>query len=201
MHEYIRKLIYNDLNKANVDKILRQIRKLDWDDSEISYYAIRCLTAIWNVKFYNVRCVAHLLGGLNIYQDFVVPQVIDSVLEDIRMGMEMNSPKFNQRRVAMARFVAELYNYRLIDNPVVFKVLYSFITFGVIYDHSVYNEMDPPENLIRIRLVCQILETCGQYFTSGLAKKKLDCFLIFFQVWFSKFDINYLLDPPSLAYS
>ncbi|CAG2173385.1 unnamed protein product, partial [Oppiella nova] len=76
MHEYIRKLLYHDLNKANVDKILRQMRKLNWDDPELSSYTVRCLTAIWNVKFYNVRCVANLLAGLNSFQEWVAPQVI-----------------------------------------------------------------------------------------------------------------------------
>ncbi|CAG2105924.1 unnamed protein product, partial [Medioppia subpectinata] len=188
MHEYIRKLLYHDLNKTNVDKILRQIRKLRWEDKELSSYAIRCLTAIWNVKFYNVRCVANLLAGLNSFQEWVAPQVIDGALEDIRIGMEMNSPKFNQRRVSMCKFLGELYNYRLVDSSIVFKVLYSFVTFGVFYDHSIYSDSDPPENLVRIRLICQLLETCGQYFSSGLAKKKLDCFLFFFQkyFWFKK---------------
>ncbi|CAG2107458.1 unnamed protein product, partial [Medioppia subpectinata] len=160
MHEYIRKLLYHDLNKTNVDKILRQIRKLRWEDKELSSYAIRCLTAIWNVKFYNVRCVANLLAGLNSFQEWVAPQVIDGALEDIRIGMEMNSPKFNQRRVSMCKFLGELYNYRLVDSSIVFKVLYSFVTFGVFYDHSIYSDSDPPDNLVRIRLICQLLETC-----------------------------------------
>jgi regulator of nonsense transcripts 2 len=183
MQEYIRKLLYHDLMKTNVDKVLRQIRKLNWDDSEISSFAIKCLIGIWNVKFYNVRCVANLLAGLNAFQDWIASQVVDGVLEDIRLGMEINIPKFNQRRVSMVRFLGELYNYRLVDSSVVFKVLYSFVTYGVIYDYSVYSEIDPPENIIRIRLICQLLETCGQYFSSGLAKKKLDCFLHFFQVF------------------
>jgi regulator of nonsense transcripts 2 len=183
MQEYIRKLLYHDLMKTNVDKVLRQIRKLNWDEPEISSFTIKCLIGIWNVKFYNVRCVANLLAGLNAFQDWVAPQVVDGVLEDIRLGMEMNVPKFNQRRVSMVRFLGELYNYRLVDSSVVFKVLYSFVTYGVIYDHSVYSEIDPPDNIVRIRLICQLLETCGQYFSSGLAKKKLDCFLYFFQVF------------------
>ena len=35
MHEYIRKLLYKDLSKTTVEKVLRQMRKLDWDDSEV----------------------------------------------------------------------------------------------------------------------------------------------------------------------
>ncbi len=44
------------------------------------------------------------------------------------------------------------------------------------------NELDPPEHLFRIRLVCTLLDCCGQYFDRGTSKKRLDCFLIYFQV-------------------
>ena len=42
--------------------------------------------------------------------------------------------------------------------------------------------LDPPEHLLRLRLVCVLLDTCGQYFDKGSSKKKLDCFLTYFQV-------------------
>lgn len=63
-------------------------------------------------------------------------QVVDGVLEDIRIGMEMNHPKFNQRRLAVVKYLGELYNYRLVDSAVIFKTFYSFITFGVSYDYN-----------------------------------------------------------------
>lgn len=190
MQEYIRKLLYKDLCRNNLEKILILIRKLNWDDPEVSSYAIECFLAIWNVRFLNIRCVANLLAGLQPYQDRVIPQVIDGVLDDIRLMMEINHPKFNQRRISVMRYLGEMYNYRLIESGVVFKVLYSLITYGVYYDapDDFFSELDPPDHLFRIRLVCQLLETCGQYFHSGGSKKKLDCFIIFFQryFWFKK---------------
>ncbi|KFM57643.1 Regulator of nonsense transcripts 2, partial [Stegodyphus mimosarum] len=97
--------------------------------------------------------------------------------------MEVNHPKYNQRRVSMVRYLGELYNYRMVESTVIFRILYSFITFGVNYDGT-YSELDPPEHLFRIRLVCILLDTCGQYFNSGSSKKKLDCFLVFFQRYY-----------------
>lgn len=35
MHEYIRKLLYKDLSKTTIEKVLRQMRKLDWDNPEV----------------------------------------------------------------------------------------------------------------------------------------------------------------------
>ncbi|KAG8195281.1 hypothetical protein JTE90_028431 [Oedothorax gibbosus] len=207
MHEYIRKLLFQDLTKSNSDKnadkysssarVLRQMRKLNWDDPEIAAYITKCLTAVWNVKYYNIRCVANLLAGLVAYQENIGSQVVDGVLEDIRLGMEINHPKYNQRRVSMVRYLGELYNYRMVESAVIFRVLYSFITFGVSYDGS-YSELDPPEHLFRIRLVCILLDTCGQYFNSGSSKRKLDCFLVFFQryYWYKRSHEMYTEEFP-----
>ena len=49
------------------------------------------------------------------YHDWIAADIIDDVLEEIRLGMEMNNPKYNQRRTAMVKFLGEMYNYRLID--------------------------------------------------------------------------------------
>lgn len=56
------------------------------------------------------------------YQEEVGTRVVDGVLEDIRLGMEVNLPKFNQRRVAQIKYIGELYNYRLVESTDIFKV-------------------------------------------------------------------------------
>lgn len=184
MHQYIRKLLYIDLSKSNTEKILRQMRKMHWEDQSTSRYIIKCLSAVWNAKFYNIRCIANLVAGLISHHDWVGPAVVDGVLEDIRIGLEVNHPKFNQRRVASAKYLGELYNYRVIESTIIFKVLYAFISFGVVFDPVVVTEYDPPEHLFRIRLVCTLLETCGQFFSSGSSKRRLDCFLTYFQHYY-----------------
>ena len=42
--------------------------------------------------------------------------------------------------------------------------------------------LDQPEDMIRIRMICTILETCGAYFVSTSSKSKLKYFLAYFQV-------------------
>ena len=49
-------------------------------------------------------------------------RIIDAVLEDIRWSLEVPISKFNQRRVSMVKYLAELYNYRMVESAVVFKV-------------------------------------------------------------------------------
>uniref|UniRef100_A0A4W3J7N9 Regulator of nonsense transcripts 2 n=1 Tax=Callorhinchus milii TaxID=7868 RepID=A0A4W3J7N9_CALMI len=197
LQEYIRKLLYKDLSKVTTEKVLRQMRKLAWQDPEVKEYVINCMINIWNVKYNSIHCVANLLAGLVPYQEDVGIHVVDGVLEDIRLGMEVNQPKFNQRRISSVKFLGELYNYRMVESAVIFRILYSFITFGVSTDGSA-TPLDPPEHLFRIRLVCTLLDTCGQYFDRGSSKRKLDCFLVYFQryIWWKKTLAVWTKDHP-----
>nr|XP_054752267.1 regulator of nonsense transcripts 2-like [Lytechinus pictus] len=180
MHEYIRKLLYKDLSKVSVEKVLKQMRKLPWDNQQIKQYAVKCLSSVWNLKYNNLHCLANLLAGLVLYHDDAGIQVVDAILEELRIGMEINHPKYNQRRVSVIKFLGELYNYRMVESSVIFKTLYSLLRFGVILEEA-GSPFDPPEHLFRIRLVCTMLDTCAQFFDRGSSKKKLDCFLVYFQ--------------------
>ena len=53
----------------------------------------------------------------------------------------------------LTRFLGEMYNYRLADSSLIFKVLYSLITFGVSLDPDLPSPLDPPNHMIRLRLV------------------------------------------------
>lgn len=55
MHQFIRKLLYQDLQKNNTDKIMKLMRKIDWMNEETSTYAIKCLTGAHNMKYFNIR--------------------------------------------------------------------------------------------------------------------------------------------------
>lgn len=72
--------------------------------------------------FVYFRCLANLLSGLVTYQEEVGTRVVDAVLEDIRLGMEVNLPKFNQRRVSQIKYLGEMYNYRVVESSDIFKV-------------------------------------------------------------------------------
>lgn len=172
MQLYIRYLIYEELNKGNVDKIIKWLRRLNWDNKETYEYIVKCLSKAYNIRYYNIRSLADLVSGISSYQDKAVVRVIDTVFEDIRAGLEIHSPKLAQRRIAMAKYLGELYNYRLIESTNVLNTLYSIISLGVTFDYEMVSEMDPPGSLFRLKLAGVLLETCGQYFTSAISRKK-----------------------------
>nr|SVE85329.1 EOG090X0143 [Daphnia pulicaria] len=185
LHQYIRQLLFVELgNKGSTNKILKQLRKLNWKDPEVASYAVRCLTSAWKVKFPNIRTLAGVVAELTLYQEFVGHRIVDAVLEDIRWSLEFPISKFNQRRVSMAKYLAELYNYRMVESSVVFKVLYTCITFAVSFDYNIESDLDQPDNLMRLRLVLTILDTCGVFFSSGLSKKRLDYYLVYLQYYY-----------------
>ncbi|KAK4008594.1 hypothetical protein OUZ56_013728 [Daphnia magna] len=93
LHQYIRHLLYVELgNKGSTNKILKQLRKLNWKDPEVASYAIRCLTSAWKVKFPNIRTLAGVVAELTLYQEFVGHRIVDAVLEDIRWSLEFPYP-------------------------------------------------------------------------------------------------------------
>lgn len=123
LHQYIRFLLFVELgSKGSTNRILKQLRKLNWKDPEVTSYAIRCLSSAWKVKFPHIRTLAGVVAELTLYQEVVGLRVVDAVLEDIRWSLEFPISKFNQRRVSMAKYLAELYNYRMVESSVVFKV-------------------------------------------------------------------------------
>lgn len=186
LHEFIRHLLYNELKDApeKENMILSLLKQMDWENLAEKNYLIKCLTEAWNVTYPMISDLACLIAAFVDYDDSIGTRVVDGVMEDIRVGLETNLVKFNQRRIAMIKYFGELYNYRLIESNDVFKVLYSLVSFGVVYDPDFYSTFDPPQNLFRLRLICVLLDTCGEFFNRGPGKLKLDCFILYFQYYF-----------------
>ncbi|KAK9768056.1 mRNA decay protein [Basidiobolus ranarum] len=186
MELYVRKLIYSDLSKKTVDKVLRLLRKLHWSDPEVYRIVKKIFHKVWKVKFGNVHLLAMLASGLHRYHSDFGVFLVDQILEDIRIGLEQNIFKHNQRRITTVKYLAELYNYRLIDSPVVFDTLYSILTLGHENGRpspSRFTPIDAPDDFFRVRLCCTLLDTCGMCFDRGRSKSRLDSFLIFFQMY------------------
>ena len=82
------------------------------------------------MKYSNIHLLAILVGALYRYhQDFVV-DILDNVMENITLGLEQNAFKMNQKRIADVKYLGELYNYKMVDSPVIFDTMYRILTFG-----------------------------------------------------------------------
>ena len=192
---YIRKLTYKDLNAKNYDKILRQLKKLDWNDEHAYKSLTSVFTKIWKIKFASIQYIAVLLSGLAKTHPVFAMEVIDSVVENIRFGLEENRFRENQKRIATVKYLGELYNYKQIDAILIFDTLYLLISLGHPGGRPTPAgcPLDMPQDFFRIRLVLTLLDTCGNCFNTGAGKKKLDVFLAFFQ-FYIRTKINVPLD-------
>ena len=203
LEQYVRKMLLVDLSRSSVEKVLRQLRKMPWPESE--HLIIETLVQAVHEKFHNIHCVASVSSGLATWYDSFSIRLGDTVLEEILWGLETNNFRLQQKRQAMVRFLGELYNYRQVDSSVVFETLYLLIDYGYPHPthwnslHASLDQVDPPHDHFRQRLVCMLLDTCGQYFNSGSARVKLDRFLTFFQRYtltkeLVPMDITFMLD-------
>jgi regulator of nonsense transcripts 2 len=82
------------------------------------------------MKFGSVHLLGVLLGALYRYHPAFVVRVIENVIESICFGLEQNDFRFYQRRVAEVKYLSELYNYRMLEHPVIFDTMYKILTFG-----------------------------------------------------------------------
>ena len=130
MELFIRHLIYNVLVKKTIDKVLKLIRKLDWEDLLVRRTLHKVFTKPWKLKYGNISLLAMLTYDLQRYHPEFAVAVVDQVLEDVRRGLEVNLYSTNQRRVATMKYLGELYNYRLFSSGIVFDALWSLVTFG-----------------------------------------------------------------------
>ncbi|TXG49619.1 hypothetical protein EZV62_025494 [Acer yangbiense] len=95
---YIRKLLFSDLDMSSIEHVLRQLRKLPWSDCES--YLLKCFMKVHKGKYGQIHLLASLTAGLSRYHDEFAVAVVDEVLEEIRLGVELNDYGMQQRRIA-----------------------------------------------------------------------------------------------------
>lgn len=75
--QYIRKLLFSDLDKSTVENVLRQLRKLPW--AECEQYLVKCFLKVHRGKYSQVHLIALLTAGLGRYHDDFAVAIVDEV--------------------------------------------------------------------------------------------------------------------------
>jgi regulator of nonsense transcripts 2 len=116
---------------------------------------------------------ASVVAGLSRFYENIAIHLVDQLIDEILCGLQ-HAPVFGQQRsIANVRFIGELYNYEVINSRMVFFVLWSLLYHAHVDGHS-----DGPDDTFRIRLACTLLETSGEYFSSGVPGKRLEFFML-----------------------
>jgi regulator of nonsense transcripts 2 len=183
IHQYIRKLLYVDLNYLTTDMVLMKLRKLPWDDPTMLPLVLHCMRNVKHIKYTNIAALASVLSGISRYQP-IGQSFVDYLLEDIRLGLESNELSQKQPRLTQMKLLGELYAHRMVDNQVIIDTLFLLITFG----HQVNSRglleshIDPPSDTFRVRLIVTLIDSICMYFlVDSSLKQKTKDFLIYFQ--------------------
>lgn len=99
------------------------------EKSEKGPYLVRALLVL---KFLHIKNVYMKLVFcfLSSYLGTIFIVLYFQVLEEIRLGLELNDYGMQQKRIAHMRFLGELYNYEHVDSSVIFETLYLILIFG-----------------------------------------------------------------------
>ncbi|KAJ1965716.1 mRNA decay protein [Dipsacomyces acuminosporus] len=206
---YIRKLVYEDLSRHTADRVCFKLRKLPWNDhtaddaQRVKRTLVSCFSKIWKIKHSNVYLVTMIANALGRLHPWFRVAVVDTVLENIKLGLEHNLFSHSQRRVSEIRYVGEMFIYKFISSKEIFDLLFLLVRYGHAEPHPFPgrdSEIDPLADYFRIRLVCTLLSTCGRYISGADDRLLLEEFAVYFQMYYLAkqqpipIDIDYSID-------
>ena len=215
--------------RALLNRVVKLIEKLNLQDEVTQNMLVKSFLSITKGKFGSIKNVCSVLRTLRSHKfDFITCRVIDGLLELIRAGLDVSDFRHNQRRVGQMKFLGELCVARLVNMNLIFETLYMLIEIGhpfpapektddddevlplrplrqgeprSVRSHpSVLCKADMPHDVLRIRLICVLLDTVSHVLKrSKLYKKRLDTFLIYFDryisfKWSLTLDVRFMIE-------
>ena len=214
--------------RAVLRQVVKLIQRLDLQKEDTQNMLIKSFLSITKGKFGSIKNVCSVLRNLRSQKfDFITCRVIDGLLELIRAGLEVSDFRHNQRRVGQMKFLGELCVARLVNMSLIFDTLYMLIEIGhpfpapektdddevllprplrqgeprSLRSHpSVLCKADMPHDVLRIRLICVLLDTVSHVLKrSKIYKKRLDTFLIYFDryisyKWSLTLDVRFMIE-------
>jgi hypothetical protein len=185
--EYIRFLIYQILNKENVKKIAILLRKLDWKKNEnIIFKVIFKYLVTSNEEKIKICC--EMLSQLKDYHPQFIINLINIILEQIRIGLERNDFNDNQHKILLSMIIGYFYMNNILKTGLLYYVLYMIIQFNPFWSNGnrnlcADNILDSPLDTFRILMIVTILDIVGNKLNNKKKREKLDEFIQFFQIY------------------
>jgi regulator of nonsense transcripts 2 len=185
--EYIRFLFFHLLNKESIKKVAVLIRRMEFDKWEKTIFRVV-------YKFLNRgnECqIKYACAVLSLLKDFhpnLIYNLVNTVLEEIRIGIERNDFNDNQHKVLMCMLISHFYSYKLITSDIVFYTLYMILTYNPEWNYGrrefiTDNPLDTPTDSFRIQMIITVLDICGSILNNGPKKEKLNEFLHLMQIY------------------
>ncbi|GMF38713.1 unnamed protein product [Phytophthora fragariaefolia] len=127
MYLFLIKVLYEDLNGSNVNKVVKTLRRLPWQENTTCAMVLKALLKVTKGKVMQMKWICEVVKGLSRYHDEVLVLLVDEVLEFIRYGLEVNDYRDHQRSLGYVKLLGEIYNCGLVSMNVVVESLYLLI--------------------------------------------------------------------------
>lgn len=183
LHQFIKFLVFEHLNRTNIGQVVNSFQKLPLHQEDCFKFVLKCLTRPWKLKYANITSLASLIFQIRKYFANIDVLVVDGIIEEIRLGLETNYPRHNQRRMCTMKFFGELYNFQIIEAEMLLACGFNIITFAQ-RGSSKPAFLDPPTNHVRIHLICELFKACGAYLLNDPLFPKFEGFWIMFQAYY-----------------
>ncbi|KAJ2394734.1 mRNA decay protein, partial [Coemansia sp. RSA 2603] len=191
---FIRKLIYEDLSRDSADRVCQKLRKLPWNDissdegdaQRVRRALFSCFTKPWKLKHANVYLVTMIAAALGRLHPWFRMTLVDTMLENVRVGLERNMFSHNQRRMAEIRYVGEMFIFQIVGAREIIDLLYLIVRHGHADPHPFPGRscaIDAVNDYFRVRLACTLIQTCGPYMREPADRRALEQFAVYLQMY------------------
>ena len=132
VQKYIRFLLWEKLNSATVDEVIKSMRRLPWSvaGEAVEAHVLKASLRVARTKYVSIPNIADCLSGLYRYRPNLLVQLVDRILEEIQRSMDAPHKREPQRVLGLVRLLGELYNYSVVSAPVIYELLYTAINYG-----------------------------------------------------------------------
>ena len=185
--EYIRFLINQILNEETIKKISVLLRKMDWNKCENIILKV-IFKYLMNNNEEKIKICIELISNLKDYHPKFIFNLINILLEQIRIGLERNDFNDNQHKILLSNLLGYFYIYKIINTDLLYYTLYMIINFNPEWSYGrkdliINNPLDSPVNTFRILMIITTLDICGYKLTNKNKKEKLDEFIQYLQIY------------------
>jgi regulator of nonsense transcripts 2 len=161
--------------------LVKKLRKLPCT-MEIESFLVEEFLQTERFPFDCLGDMAKVITEYSKYRDSVGIGIVDGIVEALICLLESQDNRFLQQRIAHLKLLGELFKTRFVNGNFITTLVYLILS----YNDSLSPEQDSGL-LIRIRMVCSLLETCGWELLDTVSFRKVETMLLYLlrTIWHS----------------
>lgn len=199
---YISYLIYSCLKQETAEFVFTELRKLPLLNPTIKDSLIKIMLKFWKLRESSIPAFASLIGGISKFYPDIVTEYLDLLCEYFFISLDLNHDSWCQRRLSFMKLIGELFNYCVLDVTFILEMLSILLSYGHLFGIArvAYPSiLDSPNDVFRIRLICCLLNTMGEYLRDPQHSSFLAKFIVSFEYYICtkkslSYEINILVE-------